>query len=320
MIFPCPENLRRPSVLPMTWALLAVNFVLFFLIFIGSETAADVELFQSDNLRLAGQIYQQYLETLPAEELRKEPTWIARMTKGHRDQMEFLGAYALRHRPFLAYAQTAQVAGDQVAIEKFRHQIEKFRAELSEMPLHRFGISSERRQGLSWVTYQFSHASLMHLFSNMIFLVFLGMAIETQLGGLALLLVYLAGGVAGGVLFLLMNPQGVTPMVGASGSVSALLAFYALFESRWRIRYYYFVFPMTGQYGFIYLPVLLIWPLFLVADFVGLLSAPEGLMGGVAYAAHVGGAIFGAALALVSRLVFRLETLPPDETSRDVNP
>ncbi len=96
-------------------------------------------------------------------------------------------------------------------------------------------------------------------------------------------------------------------MVGASASISALLAFYCIVETRIRIRFLYFVSPMPGQYGAIYLPTLLIVPLFLVVDLANLWSTPEGLGGGVAYAAHIGGTVMG----LIAGFVYRWQRAHP---------
>lgn len=124
---------------------------------------------------------------------------------------------------------------------------------------------------------------------------------EVLVGSWALLFIYLLGGLAGGWGFLFLDPQGTVPMVGASASISALLAFYCFAELRTRVRFVYFVSPIPGHWGPIYLPTLLIIPLFLVSDLANLWSTPEGLGSGVAYAAHLGGAVAGAFIALFYR-------------------
>jgi membrane associated rhomboid family serine protease len=127
------------------------------------------------------------------------------------------------------------------------------------------------------------------------------------MGGLGLLALYVLGGVAGGAAFLSYNGPGVIPMVGASASISALLAFYFIVETRRRVRFVYFISPFPGHNGFIYLPTLLIFPLFLLVDFTNLLSSPDGLGGGVAYSAHAGGTLFGILSGIFARWTFRLE-------------
>jgi len=79
------------------------------------------------------------------------------------------------------------------------------------------------------------------------------------------------------------------------------LAFYCIAEPRLRVRFAYFISPVQGHFGFIYLPTLLIAPLFLLSDFGSLLATPEGLGGGVAYSAHIGGTLIGSILAITWR-------------------
>lgn len=310
MILPCPVDPKGPSSYPMTWALLALNLIVMLVFFSGPEDRSEVALFKSENLQLAGRIYFELLDQAEPAALSREPDWVRGMVKGQPDHMEFLGAHALKNADFLARVEGLPPVGDEIAFAKFQKEIKKFKDSLAGMAMTRFGLSSQNQSSLSWVTYQFAHAGWIHLLSNLVFLFFLGFVIESLWGGFALLLIYLAGGIAGGMFFLNLNPHGLIPMVGASGSVSALLAFYAAAEVRWRIRYYYMILPIPGQHGFIHLPTMLIWPLFLVSDLAGILSVPEGLLSGIAYSAHLGGAALGLGMGLVLRLFEKIDGRP----------
>jgi membrane associated rhomboid family serine protease len=79
------------------------------------------------------------------------------------------------------------------------------------------------------------------------------------------------------------------------------MAFYCFAEPRARIRFMYLVSPIQGYYGAIYLPTLLMIPLFLVSDIANLWSTPAGLGAGVAYAAHLGVAVLGIFFGLLYR-------------------
>jgi membrane associated rhomboid family serine protease len=235
------------------------------------------------------------------------PAWISEMRSGDVRQMDYLGSYAIRDLGFLSAIEAGFGVGDLIALEALRAHLKVFHEKLTSQPLHRFGLSSERTNSLAWLTYQFSHVGFLHLLSNMVFLFLIGLVVESAVGALGLLCLYLGGGVAGALLFLWLSPGSVIPMVGASGAVSALMAFYALFEPRKNIRYYYIIAPFQNLHGYIYLPTLLILPLFLVSDITGLISAPEGLVSGVAYGAHVGGAIFGFFWAVILRFALRVK-------------
>ncbi|MFV3410163.1 rhomboid family intramembrane serine protease [Bdellovibrio bacteriovorus] len=302
MIIPCPEDFKDYSKYPLTITLAVLNVFIFILIFSGVNSGlTSSPVLQKDGLVLTGRLYYQYLQNIPAEILYEKPQWVHQMNSVNAEQMGILGAYALRDRRFLSAAEAGTYRGDEVQIATWKKNITEFRKKYQEQLLYRFGLSSGAKGPLSWLTYQFSHSNWMHLLSNLGFLVLLGAAVEVMAGSWVLLFVYMAGGMAGGLGFLLSDTHGAVPMVGASASISALLAFYCVAETRMRVKFLYFASPMPGHYGAIYLPTLLIIPLFLIVDLANLWAIPEGLGGGVAYAAHLGGSVFGAMLGLVCK-------------------
>ncbi|WP_373999242.1 rhomboid family intramembrane serine protease [Bdellovibrio bacteriovorus] len=302
MILPAPEDFRSYTRFPLTITLVVLNVFIFLLIFSGApNSVSSANLLQKDGLTLTGRLYYQYLQTLPAELLYEKPAWVHEVTSNNTEQLGVLGAYALRDARYLATAETWTYKGDEIQINQWRSDIQQFRKKYQEQLLFRFGLSSYEKGALSWVTYQFSHSNWIHLISNLAFLAVIGIAVESLVGSGALLFIYMIGGIAGGAGFLFSEAHGTVPMVGASASISALLAFYCVAETRKRIRFLYFVSPMPGHYGPIYLPTLLIIPLFLIVDLANFWSTPEGLGGGVAYAAHLGGTFLGVLAALLYR-------------------
>lgn len=309
MIVPTPETHFEPRRRPMVWALVAINLIV--QVFVASTPERSSATWSGDSLRTAGRVYLESLKSGGEEIFRAQPAWIQALHAESSLQMEFLGAIAIRRRAFVDALLGGELGrtGDAVAIAKLREELRRFRDAGSEDLTTRLGLSAHNKDTLAWVTYQFSHAGWLHLLSNLVFLLLLGAAVERQLGSLGLFLIYLAGGWMGGMAFLHLQPDGLVPMVGASGAVSALMAFYAFFERRKRVRFFYFILPVTGHMGFIFMSPLLIVPLYLVADFAGLLSAPEAWSSGVAYSAHVGGAVLGAGMALWLRHVLRWKPL-----------
>lgn len=294
MILPNPANIKEYTRYPLTITLVLLNVFIFILIFSGNQSGiSSHNLLQEDGLNLSGRIYYQYLQKLSSQELFLKPEWVHSMRSDNSDQMIVLGSYALRDADFLNVAEKLSYRGDQVQIAAWKTDMHEFRKQYSEQLLFRFGLSSLEKGPLSWLTYQFSHSTWLHLASNLMFLVVIGAAVEALAGSFVLLLVYVIGGLAGGLGFLLSQSSGTVPMVGASASISALLAFYCVAEMRGRVRFFYFVSPMPGHHGSIYLPTFMIFPLFLLVDLANLWSTPEGLGSGVAYAAHLGGTLFG---------------------------
>jgi membrane associated rhomboid family serine protease len=302
MILPFPENVKEFVRFPLTITLVALNIFIFILIFDGaSSDYGSARLLTEDGLVTTGRLYYQYLQEQPPEVLYQKPEWVQQLQAGNKEHLMVLGSYGLRDAKFMENGDKLKFRGDEVQIVKWKTDFQEFRKSYRDQMLYRFGLSSISPGPWAWLTYQFSHSSWAHLLSNLVFLVAAGAAVEAIAGSGVLLLIYVLGGIAGGAGFLLSQNHGTVPMVGASASVSALLAFYCIAEIRTRIRYFYFLPAFLGQNPYIYLPTLLIIPLYLVVDLANFWSTPEGLGSGVAYAAHLG----GAALGIVGGFAFR---------------
>ena len=127
------------------------------------------------------------------------------------------------------------------------------------------------------VTYMFLHGGFWHLFFNLIVLYFVGNMVEGVWGRKRFMRYYLACGVGGALLSMLINyPSSV---VGASGAIFGLfLAAAMMFPDAY--VYLYFVVPVKIKYLVIGMAVLnLAWGI----------AGPSG----VAYFAHLGGMITG---------------------------
>lgn len=311
MILPNPTDLREIKKYPLTLTLVALNLVIFMMIFSGvRESFPSSKLLKDEGLELTGRLYYQFLKESSPTELVKMPSWVLKMSSLNEEHMLVLGAYALRDSRFLSNAEKTDFRGDEVKIAAWKKHVVQFHEGYKNHLLFRFGLSSLDKNSLSWLTYQFSHSNWFHLLSNLAFLLVIGAAVEVLAGSGVLLFIYIVGGMAGGLGFLLSNLHGTVPMVGASASISALLAFYCVAELRGRVRYFYFLSPLSGHFGSIYLPTLLILPLFLLVDLASFWSTPEGLGGGVAYTAHLGGTVLGLSAGLIYRWVSRRFVIP----------
>jgi membrane associated rhomboid family serine protease len=146
---------------------------------------------------------------------------------------------------------------------------------------------------LTVLTAMFTHAGLLHLGGNMLFLWIFGNNVEDSMGRARFVLFYLLGGAAAIALQVALGPDEVVPTLGASGAVAAVLGGYILLYPRARVVTLVFVilfFTILELPAFLFLGV---WfaqqALFGALD----LTNPTGGGGGVAYAAHVGGFAFG---------------------------
>jgi membrane associated rhomboid family serine protease len=89
-----------------------------------------------------------------------------------------------------------------------------------------FGPLPHKVPFVSVLSAMFIHAGWLHLLGNMLFLYVFGNNVEDRLGRFHFLLFYLAGGYIATYAFALLNPSAVTPLVGASGAIAAVLGAY----------------------------------------------------------------------------------------------
>lgn len=138
------------------------------------------------------------------------------------------------------------------------------------------------------LTSMFLHADLLHIFGNMLFLYVFGDNVENRMGHVKFLFFYLFFGMAAGITHFVIDPNSMTPAIGASGAISGVMGAYLVMFPYSRIRVFYGFF-------FIKLPAVLylgFW--FLMQLFESML--PEYT--GIAYWAHIGGFIAGMIIAL----------------------
>jgi membrane associated rhomboid family serine protease len=151
--------------------------------------------------------------------------------------------------------------------------------------------------GHHWITIltaMFMHGSWSHILGNMIFLWAFGPEIEDAMNPLRYLAFYLAGGLLAMLAQVAVSPTSTVPNLGASGAIAAVMGAFLVTYPRDEIRAILFIFVFVRV---TFIPAaLLIGFWFLIQLFnVGSVAAVQ--TGGVAYVAHVGGFIFGAATA-----------------------
>jgi membrane associated rhomboid family serine protease len=168
----------------------------------------------------------------------------------------------------------------------------------------------------SWATIftsMFMHGGWLHILSNMWFLWIFGNNVEDELGKLRFLGFYLVCGVGAALAQAYLSPGSPIPMVGASGAVAGVLgAYMVLFPSSRVLCLVTLLFFITT----IELPAALVlgfWFLLQLIDSLKMLG-PRAPIGGVAFAAHVGGFALGW---LLVRLLATGRRPPPRSMRRD---
>jgi membrane associated rhomboid family serine protease len=182
--------------------------------------------------------------------------------------------------------------GDQVLDQKWRKSFKDFLENHKSDMQSLYGLSSFGHKWSHFFTYQFIHSGVTHLVSNMLVLFTFGIAVEVFYGAFILGFLYLIGGFIGALFFVLVGGLSIAPLIGASASVSALIGFYLVVEQRRHVAFFYFLTPIEGFFGEIYLSKWWLIPMALVNDITGVLSTP-GWMTSIAHTAHLGATLFG---------------------------
>jgi len=153
--------------------------------------------------------------------------------------------------------------------------------------------------GHHWITIltaMFMHAGWLHIIGNMVFLWAFGPEIEDSMRPLKYLAFYLLSGLAASLAQIALMPSSTVPNLGASGAIAGVMGAFLVTYPHDEIR----TVLLFGWFSRItFIPAVLLIGLWFVIQLfsqVGAVADAQG-GGGVAYAAHVGGFIFGAVTA-----------------------
>jgi len=151
--------------------------------------------------------------------------------------------------------------------------------------------------GHQWVTIltaMFMHGSWSHILGNMVFLWAFGPEIEDAMNPFRYLIFYLAGGLVAMLAQIGLNPSSTIPNLGASGAIAAVMGGFLVTYPSDQIRSILIIFVFIR---ITLIPAALLIGVWFLIQLFNFGSVATVQTGGVAYAAHVGGAIFGMIFA-----------------------
>jgi membrane associated rhomboid family serine protease len=172
-------------------------------------------------------------------------------------------------------------------------------------------LNADQNPFLTLVTSQFLHGDWLHLIFNMLFLWVFGNNVEDRLGRIRFLPFYLICGALAGLAQGAADADSPVPLIGASGAISGVLGAYLVLYPRvgvWTVVLPFFFLPFR-------IPAWLWLAIYLALQVVYLGDSAGG--GNVAYLAHIGGFVAGAAL-IKPFLIGRNEPPPPSPAIRPV--
>jgi membrane associated rhomboid family serine protease len=151
--------------------------------------------------------------------------------------------------------------------------------------------------GRDWITLltsMFIHGSWLHIIGNMVFLWAFGPEIEDAMNPVRYLAFYLVGGLVAMLAQIAASPSSMVPTLGASGAIAAVMGAFLVTYPRDEIRVVLIIFVFVR---FTVIPAALIIGVWFLMQLFSAGSVATVQAGGVAYLAHVGGAVFGAVTA-----------------------
>jgi membrane associated rhomboid family serine protease len=148
--------------------------------------------------------------------------------------------------------------------------------------------------GRNWITIltaMFMHGSWLHILGNMVFLWAFGPEIEDVMNPFRYAVFYVAGGLAAMLAQVAASPDATVPSLGASGAIAAVMGAFLVTFPFDRIRSLLIIFIFVRV---TFIPAALLIGIWFLMQLFNAGAVANVQTGGVAYMAHVGGAVFGA--------------------------
>lgn len=142
-----------------------------------------------------------------------------------------------------------------------------------------------RHYGLTFISSFLLHGGIIHLIGNLYFLLVFGDNVEDVLGINKYLVLIFLSAFIGDIAHILIDPRSATPVIGASGGISGILAYYCLSFPKAKIGFLWW-------FRWYRIPVGWMFFFWVVGQFVGVMKQVSGF-GSVSSLAHLGGAIVG---------------------------
>jgi|SRR5579864_8366247 len=148
-------------------------------------------------------------------------------------------------------------------------------------------VGASPAAAITLLTSTFLHAGWLHLGANMVYLGVFGFPLEGKIGSLRFALIYLVSALVGSLVYVVAQPLGQAPAVGASGAISGVIAARVM------------LFLHVVESG----PILLLLLLWVVTQLLAGIASLSPLTGstGIVWWAHLGGFASGLVLAPLAR-------------------
>ncbi|HPC83871.1 MAG TPA: rhomboid family intramembrane serine protease [Thermoanaerobaculaceae bacterium] len=289
-----PIGLDQTSVRRWPWisiGLVAINVLVFLSTALGGNNEAEIAARFQEML--------EYWRSHPYLELPRE------MRPENMDDVE-----KERFDTMVEFIRSAGGAAPEDPEERARQRadldsiVQRYRDALDSHPFRRWGLVPAHPRPAAFLTSMFIHGGWLHLLGNMLILWLAGPFLEDAFGRPLFSALYLLSGLVAAGAHIMAFPGSNVPLGGASGAIAGLMGAFLIRYALVKIRFFYWFFLIFR--GTFDAPAWLMLPLWLLQQLF-FASMDTGGRGGVAYWAHIGGFVFGAAVA------FGIKTLRVEE-------
>lgn len=139
----------------------------------------------------------------------------------------------------------------------------------------------------------FMHGGWMHIIGNMWFLWVFGDNVEDSMGSLRFIVFYLLCGLCAVVAQVAADPNSTIPMVGASGAIGGVMGAYIMLFPRVKVHLAVILIIIFTTFR---VPAFAMLGYWIAIQILGGITSIGSTGGGVAFWAHIGGFLGGAAL------------------------
>lgn len=279
----------------LPWVTFAVMAMCFLALLVTSGAATEAE-------QANGQAQQHLLEVLEtwgeSPYLTLDPRALELLPAELRDHYD-----AAHARPEPADLAADEIAARQEALDaEVAAAVAQLEVARTTDPYRAWGLVPGSIGLCGLITHMFMHAGWMHLLGNLFMLFMAGPALEDRWGRPLYAGFYVASGLTSGLFFGALSSDPNLPLVGASGAIAGVFGAFLVRLWSTPIRFWYllFGFGLRFFHGTFESPAWVMLPLWFANEVLqAWLSKALGMTSGVAYEAHIGGFLFGAAAALV---------------------
>lgn|GEM_PF-2109670 len=285
MIFPILLGFAPFEKAPLTWLLLLGLTISFAQTQpLNQYSYGSLESIMTDPqfIITQGHIYKKYLE------VKQVDTPLVSVP------LKTLGEVAFQDKEFLQQAPKMEWKGDGVSISSWKKSLADYQSVLNLYPAQKLGISALNHPWFSVLTYQFTHDGWLHLIGNMLLLYLVGGFLEQKGHGRAMVVTFFSGGALAALSYSWILGLKTAPLIGASGSVCALIGLFLVLFAKEKTNVLYFILPFEGYFGRAQWKTLYWAPwLFILEDVSGWLARPMWIDGGVNHFVHLAGMVSG---------------------------